>query len=177
MKWIVKNKKEVYKNRYMTVTEDKVVTDRGYELTYGIVHKKEAVGIVPLDGDFVYLVKQYRYPVNYDSWEFPQGHFEHKSIQEAAGHELHEEAGLSAKKFKMIGNFYLAPGHNTQEYWVYVASDLKEVGQKLESGEEGMEVGKFKISEVEDMINQGIIKDGPTISIFKLLEIYLKKHE
>jgi 8-oxo-dGTP pyrophosphatase MutT (NUDIX family) len=176
MKWTLKSKKEVYKNQYMVVTEDEVITDKGYNLTYGIVHKKEAVGIIPIDGEYIYLVKQYRYPIDFDSWEFPQGHFEHKSIQEAAVHELHEEAGLSANSFKMIGNFYLAPGHNTQEYWVYVATGLKEVGQKLDPDEEGMIVGKFKISEVEKMISSGIIKDGPTISIFKLLEIYLKKH-
>ena len=172
-----KNKREVYKNKWMTVTEDLVVTDHGHELAYGIVHKNEAVGIVPLQDDFVYLVKQYRYPVDYDSWEFPQGHFEHRSIQEAAEHELHEEAGLTAKSFKKIGNFYLAPGHNTQEYSVYVATDLTEVGQKLDPDEEGMIVKKFKFSKVEEMISKGFIKDGPTISIFKLLEIYLERKQ
>ena len=58
-----------------------------------------------------------------------------------------------------------------------IATDLTEVGQKLDPDEEGMIVKKFKFSKVEEMISKGFIKDGPTISIFKLLEIYLESKQ
>lgn len=173
MRWKLKNSKEVYKNRYMTVTEDEVTTDYGVNVTYGIVHKKEAIAIIPIDGDYAYLIQEYRYAVDFDSWGFPQGHFEHSSILETAKEELKEEAGLSAKTFTEIGRFFLAPGHNTQEYHVFVAKDLKVVPQELEPDELGMKVKRVLITDIVKMIKKGEIKDGPTISCLKLLEIYL----
>ncbi|AKM82884.1 hypothetical protein A2422_02840 [Candidatus Woesebacteria bacterium RIFOXYC1_FULL_31_51] len=177
MAWKVKSSKEVYKNPYMTVTEDEVTTDNGLNLTWGVVHKSEAVGIIPFDGEYFYLVGQYRYPINLYSWEFPQGHFEnHKSIKEAAIHELEEEAGLISENIIEIGRFFLAPGHNTQEYHVYLATNLKVVGQKPDPDEEGMKVKKVNITEIKNMIKNSEIKDGPTITIFKLFELYLEKN-
>ncbi len=57
----------------MTITEDKVVTDYGDDLTYSVVKKGSFVIVIPWDGDKFTLVGQYRYAVDDFDWEFPEG--------------------------------------------------------------------------------------------------------
>jgi hypothetical protein len=91
MPWKQLSSKIVYKNKWMEITEDQVVTDFGKQLTYGVVHKEPSVLIIPWDGVHLYLVGQYRYPVDEYSWEFTQGHTEAANIVAIAKKELLED--------------------------------------------------------------------------------------
>lgn len=175
MVWKKLNSKTVYKNRYMSVTEEELITDHGDQITFGIVHKGDGVSIIPYDGEYYYLIKQYRYPVDYLGWEFPAGHMEHDSVEKAALAELHEEAGLIANKITEIGNYYEAPGHLDQKIHIYLATDLEKGEQSLEPAEKGIKVGKFKMEQIEEMIENGEIKDGLTLTALLYLRLYLKK--
>ncbi len=175
MVWKKLDAEEVFRSRWMSVSNDRVLTDDGTEIQFGVVHKAAAVLVIAWDGERTVLVGQYRYPVNLFSWEFVQGHMEHASLEEAARHELEEEAGLSPANLVKIGTFYLAPGHHTQEYQVFVASSCSSVPQKLECTEQGMQVRHLSLSDVEQMIARGEIRDSPTITALKLFEIYLAK--
>lgn len=72
MSWKVKSSKEVYRNKWMWVTEDEVETDFGEKLTYGVVHKKPFTLIILWDGKKFTLVGQYRHAIKKFSWEFRQ---------------------------------------------------------------------------------------------------------
>ncbi len=63
----------VYKNRWMTVREERVRRPDGSDGLFGIVDKPDYSLIVPFDGQKFHLVEQYRYPVAGRYWEFPQG--------------------------------------------------------------------------------------------------------
>jgi 8-oxo-dGDP phosphatase len=169
MTWKTKSSKSVYKNRWMEVTEDVVESEFGKELTFGVVHKEPFAMIVPWDGKYFTLVKQYRHPVGTYTLEFPAGHFEHGSIEETAKKELAEEAGLKVEKIEEIGDIFLGPGHHTQIGHIFLATGLITGEQKLEDAEEGMEVKKVTIEELKRMIKDGEIKDGPTIAAFGLM--------
>lgn len=158
----------------MRITEDEVVTENNETLIYGIVHKEPSVLIIPWDGDKFILVGQYRYSVNDYSWEFPQGHMEHDSIKGAAIEELEEEAGVIAGELKKIGNFYLAPGHHTQKYFVFLATNLKEGKVKHKGAEVGMKIKRVSPDEMGKLISEGEIMDSPTITGFKIWELYNK---
>lgn len=160
-----------YRNRYMSVTDDVVVTSEGDQVTFGIVHKEPAVMIIPWDGAKFTLVKQYRYPVDYTGWEFPAGHYEHSSVEAAVRAELAEEAGLVAGRLTPVGQFHVAPGHNTQVCYVYLATDLTPGSRHLEPAERGMTVGAFTKSALDQLIRDGEIEDGLTLSALKLLEL------
>ena len=41
--WKVKSSKEKYRNKWMRITEDEVVTENNETLIYGIVHKEPSV--------------------------------------------------------------------------------------------------------------------------------------
>ena len=175
MAWKTLSSKKVYENRYMKVYDEEVVTDYGDKLSYGVVKKEPFVVIVPWDGKKVLLVGQYRYPVNYFSWEFPMGHAENLGINEAALAELQQETGLIAKKIEEIGSFYPAPSHLSQIGHIFVATDYVEGEKELEPAEKGMENKWVSPSELKSMIDNGIIKDGPTITSLKFFENYLSK--
>lgn len=177
MNWKQLSSKTMYQNRFMTVTEDEVLTDHGDKVTYGIVHKEPFAIVIPWDGEQTVLVGQYRYAVNYYSWEFPMGHYEniHGSVENAARAELKEETGLTAQNIQAIGSFYLGLGHHTQRAHVFVATSLTQGEQKLETAEKGMKVKKVSLLELTALIQDGTILDGPTISAFKFFELYLAK--
>jgi len=171
MAWKKISSKQIYKNKWMEVTEDVIRSDSGRESIFGVVHKNPFALVVPWDGKFLTIIREYRYPVNDSVWGFPMGHFEHNSINETAKEELREEAGLEAGSIKKITDFYLAAGHHTQVCHVFFATDLTEVGQKLEESEEGMEVKKVTLNEFKNMIRNGEIKDGPSVAAFGILNV------
>ena len=77
---------------------------------YGVVHyKNTAVGVLPVEEDHVYLVGQYRYPLERYSWEIPEGGCpEDEEPLRAAQRELREETGLEARNWRMLGEAYLS---------------------------------------------------------------------
>lgn len=176
MTWQKLSSSTMYKNRYMTVTEDELVTDHGDKVIFGIVHKEPAVQIIPWDGERVTIISQYRYPVDHLSWEFPAGHMEHNNIEVCALAELEEEAGLKAQKIIEIGTFAIAPGHLTQICHVFLATDLFQGQQNLEPAEKGMQIKTVNLAELNQMIINHEITDGLTLSSLKLFELYLVKH-
>ena len=177
MSWQKISSVEKYKNRFMTITEDEVITDNGDKILYGIVHKEPFAIAIPWDGTRTVLVGQYRYAIDTFSWEFPMGHYEttHASVEDAAKKELHEETGIEAEHIKEIGNFYLGAGHHTQKGYIFLATGLKIGDRELEPSEIGMQMKWVTLEELSNLIQNGEIKDGPTITAFKFLEFYFAK--
>ena len=73
MAWKTESSKEVYANKWMTITEDMVVNGEK-RMTYGVIHKKSFSLVIPWDGACFTLVRQYRYPIHEYILEFPAGH-------------------------------------------------------------------------------------------------------
>ena len=95
--------REVYRNRWLCVREDRIQRSNGVEGIHGIVDKDDCAVIIPLDGDHVYLVERFRYTVQQRLLEFPQGGWETKDVdsEELARGELKEETRFIADT---IGN-------------------------------------------------------------------------
>ena len=72
--WRTLRSRSVYENPWISVREDSVIRPDGEPGIYGVVHyKNTAVGVLPVEEDHVYLVGQYRYPLERYSWEIPEG--------------------------------------------------------------------------------------------------------
>lgn len=168
MSWTKLATKEIFRNRWMWLTEDEVKTASGQHATYTVIHKQPFALIIPWDGERFVLVKQYRYFINFDSLEFPQGHYEHSSIAETARTELREETGYRAGKIQPIGSFFVASGAMDQECKVFLATDLTAGERELEASEEGLAIHSVTLAKMESLIQAGEIKDGPTISALHL---------
>ena len=63
----------VYKNRWMSLREDAIVRADGSTGLYSVVVKPDFAVIAAVSDGELYLVEQYRYPVQERFWELPQG--------------------------------------------------------------------------------------------------------
>jgi len=95
------------------------------EIEWEIIETRDAVGILPIEKEKVYLIKQYRFPV--EDWliEIPAGKIENESPEEAARRELFEETGFIAKDLRFLGCFYLSPGNLNEKIYLFLA-EIKE---------------------------------------------------
>lgn len=158
----------------MTVNEDQVEFENGHQGIYGIVLKDDFALIVPFDREHFYLVKQFRYAIQKDSWEFPQGKHEGDSSidpTQLAKSELKEETGLLSNDIQEIGFFHEAPGYCNQGFHIFLAQDLHNGKQELEETEADLKVKRVTVNQFEEMVKNGEITDAPTISAFGLLKI------
>lgn len=159
-----------YENKWMKVYEDKIKRCDGATGIYGVVEKPDFFLIIPFDGENVYLVEQYRYPLKVRTLEFPQGGMEKKDADFLAGavRELREETGLSAGFIKEIGSIYTAVGFSNQTGHVFFAKDLIQGTDDKDAEEADLAVKKVSVVEFEKMIERNEIKDSGTISAWCL---------
>lgn len=166
--------KVVYQNRWMTVREDSIGREDGYRGIYGVVDKPNFVVVIALDDEQVYMVEQFRYPVKGRHLEFPQGAkdgdapFEPLAVAKA---ELKEECGLLANEWLPVAEQFLAFGMCSQRYHIFVAKGLSQSTQDLEETEQGLEVHKMPIAELEQKILAGEIMDATTCNAFGLARL------
>ncbi|MDT8911694.1 NUDIX hydrolase [Amycolatopsis sp. PS_44_ISF1] len=170
--------REVYRNNWMTVREDAIRRPDGSAGIYGVIDKPTYALIIPLDGDRVHLVGQFRYPVGARRWEFPQGtapDLAEVPPAELARRELREETGLRAGTITEIGLLEVAPGLTSQRGHVYLATDLTEGEPEREPEEQDMTTAWFARDEVEKMIATGGIMDAQSIAAYALLLLHERR--
>src|SRR5271170_6632300 len=123
--------REVYRNPWTSVREDVIERANGTRGIYGVIDKDPASIIIPLDvtadGEFVYLVEQFRYTVGGRYCEFPQGGWEKADVvaEEMARGELKEETGLTAARMTHLSTLQIAYGVMNQKHHVFLAEGLK----------------------------------------------------
>ncbi len=162
----------VYENRWMRVREDQIERPDGSPGIYGVVEKPDYAVVIPRDEKGIFLVEQFRYPVNERLWEFPQGSWEDASDvtpESLARGELEEETGLRAGEMQHLGRLYEAYGFCSQAFDVYLATDLRRGTPARTAEEQGMRVAQFDTGQLEAMIRDGRIKDGPSVAAYGLL--------
>lgn len=169
--WKTKSSQCVYENPWIKVSHEEVITPKGTDGIYGVVHfKNTAVGVVPIDEQGnTWLVKQSRYTLNQYTWEIPEGGCpEGESLEAAARRELEEEVGLQAREWQPL--IALHPSNSVSDEYcqVFVARDLYPGRQQLEATED-IEVKKLPLREAIDMVLRGEITDS--ISVAALLRL------
>lgn len=170
--------REVYRNRWMVVTEDDIIRPDGSPGLYGVIHKPTyALVVARDDADRYRLVEQFRYPIGLRRWEFPQGTApgsldgDEPPAAELAARELREETGLQAGAMTRLGMLDVAPGMSSQRGWVWLATELTEGDHDREHEEQDMRSAWFTAGEIEAMIRSGEITDAQTIAAWTLLRL------
>jgi 8-oxo-dGTP pyrophosphatase MutT (NUDIX family) len=162
--WRTLGSRRVYENPWISVREDSVVRPDGDPGRYGVVHyKNTAVGVLPVEDDHVYLVGQYRYPLDRYSWEIPEGGCpEGEEPLDAARRELREETGLEAKSWRRLGEAYLSNSVADELAVWYLATDL-EPGEQRPEGTEVIGVRRVPLREAVAMAMDGRITDALSV--------------
>lgn len=167
----------VYKNKHLELKVDEVKLQNGYifEQAYFVKPGQNSVGIVVIEDNSTYLVRQYRYTAHQWMWQIPMGTSSNKSPLSCAKQELQEETGLKAKKWRKIGSIRPEPGMLIQPTTIYLARELTKGKQALEEEEYGMRVKKFSFDQIEEMIKKGAITCGYTLSAWLLFRLTSKE--
>ena len=101
---------EVHHIGRVTVVKDTFLID-GEQYPYTYVINKDSVCVIPIIGDQVIAIEQYRYTL--DKWllEFPAGSIDDcESSETAAKRELEEETGYIPEKLIYMGEYYMNQG-------------------------------------------------------------------
>ncbi|MCW6160193.1 MAG: NUDIX hydrolase [Candidatus Micrarchaeales archaeon] len=127
----------------------------------------ESVSVIPVVGDKVILVRQYRPAVREsavgakEGWllEVPGGKVNKgESIAAAAARELEEETGYKAEKVRFLCRRLLAPYMIDAVDSVFVAENLTKSKSHMDA-DEVIELAPTKISQVEKLIEKGELSD------------------
>ena len=164
--------REVYRNNWLTVREDKIRRPDGSPGIYAVIDKPTYALVIPQDGDRFHLVEQFRYPLGMRRWEFPQGTApgqEHLDPAELANRELREETGLRAASMERLGTLDVAPGMSSQRGWVFLATGITEGEHDREHEEQDMHSAWFTRGQMERMMRDGDITDAQSIAAWALL--------
>jgi ADP-ribose pyrophosphatase len=160
----------VYENRWMRVHEDHTERDDGTPGLYGWIEKSPSALIVPIQDGDVWLIEQFRHPVQARFWEFPQGAIEAGEIaaEALARQELAEETGLRAAHMEHLGRLHFAYGISDQAVDVFRATGLEPGEQALEATEQDLIVRRFTVDEVERMLRENVIRDSTSVAAWFL---------
>jgi 8-oxo-dGTP pyrophosphatase MutT (NUDIX family) len=163
--WVTLDKKEIYKNPWITVNHHNVINPGGNKGIYGTVEfAHTAIGVVVLDKDYnTYIVGQYRFPLNFYSWEIPEGGGEKgEDPLVSAQRELSEECGIKAEKWTLIQNFHLSNSVTDEAGYLFIAQDLSHFEAHPDDNEE-LKTKKIPFQTLFEMVLNGDITDAMTI--------------
>jgi 8-oxo-dGTP pyrophosphatase MutT (NUDIX family) len=172
--WKTITSRQVYDNPWLAVREDRVIRPDGETGIYGVVHFKNiAVGVLPIEEEHIYLVGQYRYPLEQYSWEIPEGGCPiGEEPLRAAQRELGGETGLEARNWRMLGEAYLS-NSVTDEYAVWFLATGLVPGEQQPEGTEALNVRRLPLREVLAMALDGRITDA--LSLMAIMSYMLKR--
>ncbi len=157
---------EIYRGDVITVVTGEFLTPEGKTITRDIVRHPGAVSVVPVDGDEIVLVRQYRAAAGREILEIPAGKrdVEGEPPETAAIRELEEEVGFTTGRLVELSRFYNSVGFSDEYSYVYLATDLQPVPTDRQGPEEHhMTIERLALEEVGAAITDGRIEDAKTV--------------
>ena len=174
--------REVYRNPWTSVREDVIERSNGKRGIYGVIDKDPASIIIPLDhtpeGDFVYLVEQFRYTVGGRFLEFPQGGWEEAEVvpEDLERGELKEETGLSAEKLTHLADLQIAYGVMNQKHHLFLAEGLTLGDPDPDPEETDLTLHLYSVYDFETMLLDGTIVDNCTAAAWGVYKVWRERH-
>jgi ADP-ribose pyrophosphatase len=174
-KWI--EREEKYKGRIFSLLSGKAQLDNGELVTRDIVHHNGGVAIVPVTGDTVVLISQFRISIGREILELPAGRLEENEMPEAcARRELEEEIGYRAGKIQLAASYYSSVGFTDEKMHVFIAFQLEKVGAHLEPDERVKEV-HIPIADLGQKLGNNEFEDSKTIIGLRALLDHLQNQK
>ncbi|OIQ58257.1 ADP-ribose pyrophosphatase [Moorella thermoacetica] len=155
----------IYEGRILNLRRDRVRLPDGHEASREVVEHPGAVAIIALDeAKNIYLVRQYRYPIERVTLEIPAGKLDSgEEPLTCAQRELAEEVGLAAAEWKPLLTFYSTPGFSNEIMHLFLATGLRAHREKADD-DEFLEIVRVPLAEAAAMALRGAIQDAKSIA-------------
>ena len=155
----------IFDGRIVALRVDRVSLPDGGEAIREVVEHRASAVIVPVDEDGnLVLVRQYRYAVGRVVLEAPAGVVDgSESPEECAQRELQEEIGYAATDITLLGGFWPSPGFCDEFIHAFLARGL-EPSRLAADEDENIEVVRYPVVRVVEMIRAGEIQDAKTVA-------------
>jgi ADP-ribose pyrophosphatase len=155
-----------YENAWIKIEHQEVIRPDGNPGIYGMIRfANRSVAILPIEADgHIWLVGQWRRPLNAWSWEIPEGGVPFdEDLEAGARRELEEEAGLIAGSFLKILEFDVSNSVSDETATSFLAYDLTP-GVLAPDPTEVLSLRKLHFTALLVEIDQGLIRDGLTLA-------------
>lgn len=176
--WTILEEALKYDNPWISLTEYQVLNPGGGRGIYGKVHFKNlAIGIVALDETgSIYLVGQYRFPLDRYSWEIPEGGGPlGVDPLDSAKRELLEETGLRATSWEAILEIDLSNSVSDEQGIIYLATGLTQHEARPEETED-LQVQRVPFETAYQMLTRGELTDSMTVAAIQKIKLMMLEH-
>ena len=174
MKETFLSREDKFRGKVVSVHVDQVMLPNGHQSFREVVDHNGGVAILALDDDNnVLTVTQYRYVFEKNLLELPAGKLDPgEDPVTGALRELKEETGAVPGEFRSLGRIIPAPGCYGELLYLYLARDLKEVGQQLDP-DEFLNVSRIPFDEMVRRCMNGEVEDAKTVAAVLKAKILL----
>ncbi len=175
--------REVYRNPWTRVREDVIERSNGQRGIYGVIDKDPACVVIPLErteeGDFLWLVRQFRYTVGDTYFEFPQGGWEQAEAdpEKMARGELREETGLRAERVRPLAKLWIGYGVMHQLHHVFLAEGLTVGEHDRDPEEHDMTVHRVSVAGFEAMLLDGRVMDNCSAAAWGVYRVWRERQQ
>jgi ADP-ribose pyrophosphatase len=169
--------REVYRNQWLRLREDKILRSNGKGGIYSVVDKDDCAVILPIQDGNVWLVEQFRYTIQERAMDLPQGGWEMEieDPEKLARGELKEETGLHAAEMVYLGFLWIAYGFCRQKQHVFLATGLTLQESDPDEEEHDIVIHTKPVEEFEQMMLDGRIRDVCTVAAWGLYLMWKKR--
>ncbi len=159
--------RRVAETGFLTLDRLHVAGPGGHGVRRETVRHPGAVAVVPVVGDDVVLIRQYRAPVDAAVLEIPAGKLDRgdaESVEECAHRELAEEVGLAAGNLEQLASFYTGPGFTDERITVFLATGCTPVPFEPDGPEEEQaEIVRVPLNELAALVDSGAVTDAKSL--------------
>ena len=161
----------LFEGRFFSVRRDRFRHEDGDVAEREIVAHTGAVGVVVLDGDRLWFVRQPREAIGVpDLLEIPAGKLDEEGEDPlaTAQRELAEEIGKQAGSWEPLGSFYTSPGFTDEQVHLFLATEISDAAAQPEVEEnERIDVEVRPVTDLDAIIAAN--RDSKTlIALLKL---------
>jgi 8-oxo-dGTP pyrophosphatase MutT (NUDIX family) len=162
----------LFEGKFFSVRRDRFRHEDGDDAEREIVAHTGAVGVVVLDGDRLWFVRQPREAVGVpDLLEIPAGKLDEEGEDPlaTARRELAEEIGKQAGSWEPLGSFYTSPGFTDEQVHLFLATDISDAAETPEVEEnERIDVEVRPVSDLDALIAEN--RDSKTLIALLMLK-------
>lgn len=156
----------VAKGSIINYYRDVIEVPNGNVVEWDFIGHQGAAAVVPvLDDGRILMVRQYRNALDRETLEIPAGGLNGKDepTRDAAARELEEETGYHSDQLEFLICVNTTVAFCNEKIDIYLARNLQKTSQNLDE-DEYIDVIPMEVDELCNLIYEGKIRDGKTIS-------------